>query len=373
MLYVDIPSRADLMDLATHRGAMCVSIFLPTTPVTLNTDADRIVLKNLAKDATEQLERAGADKRELLVVREELGDLIEDDEFWRFAANGLAVFVTPQNLRTFRVPSALEAGAHVSDRFHLKPLMRAATFCNSGYVLALSEGSVRLIEVCHELPATEVKVEGMPKDVASAAGQSSSAGREHRGRLVGTEGQNVRIRQYVRKVDAALRGLLTGCELPLVLASLDRMASMYHSVNSYPHLATKRIDMSPERISAADLAAAARPIFDELYREQLAGWRSMYAQRSSKGRTTTDVSQAAKGSTYGMVQSLLVDMNAQIHGTIDEESGALRLSEGASADTYGVVDEIARRTLMNGGEVLSVRAGDIPDKKPLAAIFRHAF
>jgi len=51
MLYVDIPSLADLKSLAAHREDICVSIYLPTTPVSKETAGDRIELKNLAKEA----------------------------------------------------------------------------------------------------------------------------------------------------------------------------------------------------------------------------------------------------------------------------------------------------------------------------------
>ena len=42
MLHVDIPSLADLKVLASHRGDICVSIYLRTTPVTQETAGDRI-------------------------------------------------------------------------------------------------------------------------------------------------------------------------------------------------------------------------------------------------------------------------------------------------------------------------------------------
>jgi hypothetical protein len=59
MLYVDIPSLADLKSLAAHRDDdICVSIYLPTTPVSQETVGDRIELKNLAKEALRQLEMA---------------------------------------------------------------------------------------------------------------------------------------------------------------------------------------------------------------------------------------------------------------------------------------------------------------------------
>ena len=157
MLYLDIPTSADLTDLAGARNDISVSIFLPTTPISIETDADRILLKNLAKEAIGQLEAAGADKRRVGALAEELDDLVDDDEFWRFQAHGLAIYATPDNLRSFRVPNALVPMVEVSDRFHLKPLLRSITFCNVGFVLALAEGGVRLVEVSADLPASEVK------------------------------------------------------------------------------------------------------------------------------------------------------------------------------------------------------------------------
>lgn len=371
MLYVDIPAAADLIDLARHRNDMSVSIYLPTTPVSIETDGDRIALKNLAKDAAGQLEAAGGDKRRIAELNEELDDLIEDDEFWRFQAHGLAIFATPENVRTFRLPTTLKPGTHVSDRWHLKPLLRSTTFGNTCYVLALADGGVRLIEVSADLPAATVKVPDMPADAASAVGKPSISGRSHYGRSVGSEGKKVRLRQYARKVDGALRGLLTGSDVPLVLAAVESLGAIYRSVNTYPHLAPKGIEGSPERLSDAELAAAARPILDELHAAQVTEWKSLFAQRGPAGRTTTDVAQAARAATFGAVQSLLVDMDQTVDGTLDETDGKVKFAEGPSANSYGVVDEIARRVLLSGGQVLSVRKDDVPEGKPLAAILRY--
>lgn len=55
MLYVDIPTSADILTLTSHQGEACVSIYLRTTPVTQETRGGRIELKNLAKQAAHQL------------------------------------------------------------------------------------------------------------------------------------------------------------------------------------------------------------------------------------------------------------------------------------------------------------------------------
>jgi len=162
MLHVDIPTRADIERLIAVRSPACVSIYVPTTPVTPHGEKSRIELKNQCVAAVGQLRDKGVDKRLILEVEESIGDLIEDDEFWRFQANSLAVLATPERTITFRLPTRVGPALEVSDRLHIKPLLRAVAVPQTAYVLALALGSVRLVEVSAELPAQTVKVEGMP-------------------------------------------------------------------------------------------------------------------------------------------------------------------------------------------------------------------
>jgi len=237
MLHVDIPTRADIEWLAESRHPAGLSIYLPTTPVTQDTDHDRIVLKNLARDGAEELRARGAERKAVEAIEEALDDIVDDDGFWAYQANSLAVFATDMHAATFRLPNRLEQGVHTSDRFFLKPLLRSVTVPQAAFVLALAQGSVRLVEVSADMPAFEVAVEDMPKDAASAAGKASITDRSHSGRIHGSEGQKVRMRQYARQVDQALRGLLAGRETPLVLAAAEPLDAIFRSVNTYPFLA----------------------------------------------------------------------------------------------------------------------------------------
>src|SRR5882757_7628418 len=329
MLYVDIPSLADLKSLAAHRDDICVSIYLPTTPVSQETVSDRIELKNLAKVASRQLETANADKRRVSALMEHLYDLVDDDEFWRFQARSLAVLATPDNARTFRVPNALVKIVEISDRFHLKPLLRAIAFPNTCFVLALAEGAVRVIQVSADLPPAVVRVDGVPKDAASAVGRSSVNDRSPSGRIQGSEGQKVLLRQYARKVDHELRGLLTGSDIPLVLAASAPLAPIYRSVNTYAHLATAGIDGSPVHSTDAQLADRSRALLDGLNRDEIAHWKKVFAVRENEGRATTDIADAARAATYGAVEMLLVDIDEVIPGTIDETDGTVTFAKSA--------------------------------------------
>jgi hypothetical protein len=371
MLYVDIPSPDDLAVLASTRAANCVSIYLPTTPVTRKTTGDRIELKNFAKEAATRLEESGASRRDIVSLSEQLADLVEDADFWRFQARSLAIFATPDNAKTFRVPNALEPVLVVSDRFHLKPLLRAVTFPNVAYVLALAEGSVRLVQVFADLPAVAVKVHGMPKSASSAAGRATINDRSPRGRLHGSEGQKVLLRQFARKVDRALRELLSGGNIPLILAATQPLASIYRSVNTYPHLAEATIEVSPGQLTDSQLETRARIVLDGLYRDELAALGTLFANRENQGRATTDVAQAARAATFGAVAILLIDIDEITPGTVDDNDGMVTFSNRPDDAGYGVVDEIASRVMRSGGRVLGVRKEDIPGGKSLAAILRH--
>ena len=372
MLYVDIPHRSEIEQLIAYRGPACLSIYLPTTPVTQDAQADRIALKNLAKTGLDQLRAAEVDKRELWPIEEEIDDLVEDDEFWRFQARSLALFATPERIVTFRLPNALTAMVEASDRFHLKPLLRSVTWPQTAYVLALSQNAVRVVEVSGDLPAATVKVDGMPTDAASAVGKASILGRSPSGRLQGSEGQKVRLRQYARQVDHALRGLIHGRETPLILAAHPPLESIYRSVNTYPHLVAQSIGGNAETTSDADLAAAARKILDALHRAELESLHALFDARSKAGRATNDIAQAARAATFGAIDTLLVDIDEVIPGTVGED-GSVTLKDGPCAESYGVVDEIAGRAFASGARVLGVRRADIPGGASLAAILRYAF
>lgn len=368
MLHVDIPTRTDIEALIRSRGPARVSLYLPTTPITHDAQADRIALKNLAKEAIDQL--ADHDKREVRRIEEALHDLVDDDPFWEVQANSLAVFATADRLQTFRLPSHLQPMVEVSDQFLIKPLLRSVTTPQAAFVLALAQNSARLVEVTADLPARVVKVDGMPTDAASAAGKASLKDRAPSGRIQGSEGLKVRLVQYARRVDHALRDLLGGRETPLILAAAEPLLSIYPSIATYPHLAAAAITTNPEAMSDADLAAAARGVLDGLFRAELEEVRGLFDQRSDQWRTTTDIAQAARAATAGAVKKLLVDIDQSLPGTIDEQ-GAVTFADAPGPKSHDLVDEIAARAILSGARVLAVRRDDIPGNTGLAAILRY--
>jgi Bacterial archaeo-eukaryotic release factor family 11 len=369
-VHTDIPTQADLEQLLSVRDAACVSIYLPTTPEERG-ERDRLEFKRLATEALEQLDDAPLDRDAGSGLRDALDELAEDREFWVRQAHSLAVFATPAGARTFQVANRLSPIAEVSDRFHVKPLLRSATFPQAAFVLALSQNAVRLVEVSPDAPPEEVRVPGMPSDAASAVGKASIADRSPDRRVQGSEGQKIRLAQYARRVQDALRPALNGLDLPLIVAATEPLASIFQSVSTYPHLAGAVIAGNPDTKTDAELAEASRQVLDELYAGELRELRDRYQQRVPQGRASDDLAAIARAATFGAVDTAFVDIDESVPGFVGDEDGALTLDDSDDAANYGVVDEIARRVLLARGRVLAVRGDDIPGGGPAAAILRY--
>jgi hypothetical protein len=370
MLHVDIPTRDDLHGLLTERGAEAVSIYLATTPVSSEIEASRIEFKNLTSEAVGRLQASGSDGNAVRTIEERLSELLEDISFWNLQANSLAIFATATSTLTFRLPSRIGSSVHVAERFHVKPLLRVTTFPHAAFLLALAQNSVRLIEVSPDLPAWPVHVDDLPTDAASAVGKASLGDRSPSGRLQGAEGRKHHLASYARQVDAAIRPVLTGSGLPLILAATAPLDAIFRGVCTYPMLVEQGVPGNPEGETEAQLATAARPVLDDLYAAELAAVRARFDERRATGRASTDIADIARAATFGAVDTLIVDIERAMPGSVDEESGAVTFDTGSTS--YGIIDEVARRVILNGGRVLAVRAEDVPEGAAAAALLRYA-
>ena len=391
MLHIDIPSLEEFKALAQVKGETCVSLFLPTSPLGSGAKVNRTAFKDLAKEALSQLKEAGIGKAGIAAFEHQFDRLagaerdVQDkvrkqrcakpdpiESFWHYQASGLAVLVTSGATRTFRLPNSPKPLAEVADRFHLTPLIRAMTSPHDVYVLALAKESVRLVHAFASFPPERLQVPALPENAQEATRRPSVHVRAPRGNLQNLEGEKVLLQQYVRKAEQAVHGVLAGRNTPLVLAAAEPLASMFRSVNTYPGLADEMIEGNQDQTTDAELEDAAIPILDRLYSRDLAAVIARYNELKPR-LATTDVSYAAHAATAGAIDQLLVDLDAVVPGLVSDVDGSVTYAASDDAETYSVVDEVARRALCSGARVMGARKEELPDRAPLTAILRYAF
>ena len=393
MLHIDIPTLEEFKALAQIKGEVCISVYLPISPLVENIRANGIAFRDLAREALAQVRETGVDKRKIVDFEERFDHLaglerdVQDEDkirklqrakpdpfetFWHYQAHGLAVLSTPGLMRMFRLPDAPKPLAEVADRLHLTPLIRAMTSPHDIFVLALAEESVRLIHAFANFPPVRLQIPDLPRNAEEATRRPSFHVRAPRRRLQNLEGEKVLLQKYVRKVEQAVHDVFAGPNTPLVLAAEEPLASMFRSLNTYPRLADEIIEGNPDQVTDAELEDAAIPILDRLYSREVKAVIALYDQLKPR-RATTDVSYAAHAATAGAVEQLLVDLDAVVPGLVSDLDGSVIYSASDDAETYSVVDEVARRALYTGARVLGARREELPDRAPLTAILRYDF
>jgi len=372
MRNIDLPTRDELIRIAGIREPGSVTIYVPTSAELNESDQARIEVKSRLREAVAQLEAASTDAAVVDSITNAVDELLTDGDFWHRQSHSLAIFVNRSTLSTFRVGDNLVGLTGVSDRFLITPLLRAATFGHSAFVLALSQNAVRLIDISPALVASEVLVPGLPRDLKSTVALDLTNDRDTLAHLRMSEDPKVRMKEFSQAIDRALRPVLAQSDRPVVLAADEPLASIFRSVSSSPRLVEPAIGGNPEERSADELAAMAAPILDVVHTKELATQVTRFEEASSPDLTDSTLEGVAVAATSKAIDTLFVDIDQHIPGYVDELSGVITRSETEDAFDYDVVDEIVRRALLSDARVIAVRAGEVPGAGPVAAILRFA-
>lgn len=380
-----IISKDDLRKLMQMEDPCCISIFMPTHPVTTEIEQDQIRYKNLIRQAETRInntELPGRSKADMLAKGRQL---LEEISFWRYAADGLAVFWSSGQFQPYRLPLKFEELLVTAPRFHIKPLLPLFNSDGRFYVLALSQKEVRLLQ-CTRFSAMALdlpEVSGGLQEVlnyddtgkeiqfhtgTAAGGQRRSA--MFHGQGVGVDDTKDEILKYFRKVDAAVRKIVKDETAPLVLAGVDYLLPLYRSAGDYANLAEAGIPGNPEGLSAQNLHAKAWEIVQSYFSKKQNDASARLRQYVGTGLASGDLREIVPAAIQGRVDTLFVAAGQQVWGILNPAGDRVALQEKAAAGSEDLLNRIAVETLMQGGQVYAVEPAQAPLEGPAAALFR---
>jgi len=380
-------SRDELKTLVRKQKGPCISIFMPTHRAGAETQQNPIRLRNLLRKAEDRLIASGLRTQEAEALLAPAQEIFGNGLFWRSQKNGLAMFLSSDVFRCYRLPLDFKELLVVTDRFHIKPLLPMLSSDERFYVLALSQNQIRLLQGTRQ-NISEVDMEGVPKSLAEAL-QSDVFGkqlRSHTGASVGGgdrsamfHGQGTgtevpkkdNILRYFHQIDKGLYELLRDKQEPLVLAGVDYLFPIYREANSYPHLLDEGVTGNPEGLSAEKLHSQARAIVQPYFQKAQEDAVALYKQSAGTGLTSSDIKEVAQAAYHGKVGSLFVAVGFQQWGIFDPDSNEVHLHEETKPGDEDLLDFAAIQTFLNGGIVYAVGPEKVPDNAPMAALFRY--
>jgi len=384
---MDVLAREQLASLVRQRpGWPRISIFMPTYSSGPQTQQNPIRLKNLLQRAEESLVTQGVrgpDAHELL---KPATDLFEDGLFWREQGDGLAVFLAQGAFQRYRLPLPLEEQVVLSDRFHVKPLLPLFSGDGRFYVLALSQGEVRLL-LGTRLTVSEVQVEGMPKDIHVALrfdehereggsyGGDQARGGERTAVFYGIGARKdvtkINILRYFQQIDRSLHSVLRDERVPLVVAGVDFLLPIYKEANTYDHLLAEGVPGNPETLNDKDLQQQAWRVVEPYFRHEQEEALSRYFELVGTGRASSDPRDVVLSAQQGRVDTLLTTMGVETWGSFDPDTTAVELHAERQPGDEDLADLATVQSILNRGSVYTLPREQMPGGAPLAAIFRY--
>jgi len=359
----------DILEPLMHRQmGICVSVYMPTLRKGTEIQQNQIRYKNLLKKIEENLISSDLRPSEAENLMTPAQELLGDVPFWRNQKDGLALFISEELFRYYRLPRKFKELTVITDRFHLKPLIPMISSNVEFYILAISQNKVRFFE-CSRYQSKELTLKGIPENISEALNLDDFE--KHSQLHTGSEDTKTNILQYFKHVDRGLREYLKGKKSALVFAGVDYLYPIYSEANTYPYLSERGVSGNPEGLSADELHKLAWPIVEPIFEKKKADTVAQYSQNAGTGLASDNIEEIVRSSYHGRVGILFVPVGIQQWGTFNPDTDEVLVSKSAKMGHKDLLDFAAIETLLNGGTVYAVEPKEVPHGSTVAAIFRY--
>jgi hypothetical protein len=388
---MDILTRAELEQLMRKEQQGCVSIYLPTHRTGTDAQQDPIRLKNLLSKAEKDLSDRGVGRRDVQEMLEPASVLLQDSDFWQHQSDGLAIFLSSNRVRRYRLPLNFEELVVVSDHFHIKPLLPLFTGDGQFYILALSQNEVRLLlgtrysvsqidigqvggSLAEAIPSANHQMSLQLHSSGSIGGMSGRSSATFHGQGGGSdESDKNELLRYFRLVSDGLTEFLQGDRVPLVLAGVEYLLPIYKEANTYPNLIDTVITGNPDLLSADELHKSAwdilSPRFQVAHEEAIAHYRQLAGQASE--RVTDTLEKIVLAASDGRIETLFIAAGVQQWGIFNPDTNEINLHDQMESGDEPLLDLAAVQTYLKGGTVYTVEPDKVPGGTSAAAVLRY--
>ena len=380
-----ILTKNTIEELMQKQKGWCLSIYMPAHSTAAETQQDKIRFKNMIREAENRLQENGLRSREAGEFLEPLKKLLGNEPFWQHQRNGLAVFMSDDIGRYFRLPEDFQELLVISRRFHLKPLLSFLSNDGRFYILAVSQNKTKLFLGTH-YTISEIDEGNIPGNLAEALRyddserqlqfhtQTSGGGKRaamFHGQGVGTDDGKNNLMRYFRQIDKGLHSMLKEERAPLVLASVAYLFPIYREQNTYPYFVNEGIKGNPDELPPEELHKQAwdivRPVFLKAMEEALDKYKLLEHTEQASDNMRVIIPAAY----HGRVDVLFVAVGLQEWGSFDQSKNSIDLHDEPEGDNEDLLDFAAVQTVLNGGTVYALSPDNMPDNRKLLAIFRY--
>ncbi len=186
-----------------------VTLTLPTHRISPDYKQDALNLKNLIKQAEQELQDK-VDKKALSAVVDQLKAVQEQIDH-SHNLQGLVVYAGKECCSVVKLPVTLQPEVIIGRYYDIRPLLRARQQANNYYIITISREKIRLIEAANEQVILEFKDENFPFENTEYYTDSPI-------KLAQDDFTDRLIQEFFNQADKRFKYYLNENPLPVVLA-----------------------------------------------------------------------------------------------------------------------------------------------------------
>ena len=406
-------NKDNLQKLSDFQSSYCISIYIPThrKGMEVNNGVDASLLKSHYHDLKKQLkEDKGLSDQEANNLLSPIGELIDDNNFWRQQTEGLAIFLGDNFFEYYQLNYPVDEYSSLSTGFYLMPLVSVFNDDDRYFILSLSLNGVRLLEATRynvrEIEGGTFMKKGIeevykeydfekgimnqsssqgggypgPGSVPKGGGgpnpTGNKGGANFHGHGAGTTDKNENDQltvEYLHNVEDELKEHIPNDRVPVILAGVDSLHTAFKdSVKSF-NVYEKGISGNYERESAEDLHKMSVELIDGYLASNRNEQKENYRALAGTGKASYNIDDIAPAAVDGRIDTLFVVKGSHKWGVINRSDNTVNLRNEKDTGAQDLVSKAAVETVLNGGHTYFVEKDHLPeqvDEAELAAVFR---
>lgn len=384
---MEVMSLKKFDELAALKEDRCISIYIPTHRAGAEVEGDRIRFKDEVKVVKKELtETYGMREDEVEELLSPARKLIDDELFWHYNGDGLAVFLSREHQKAFRLPLSFETYHSISDRFYLHPIFPFFNGDGRFYIIGVSEKMVKLWEASR-FKIREVPLgEGFPQRIEDVVGydfeektlqersfKGQGSGSVMHGHGEGRDEEKNELERFFRAVDRGLSEMLHDEHVPLVFAGVEHYYGQYRKLAHYRQLVdTGFIKGNPEQMGLEQLHEKGWELVHERFDKDRDHFIKQYQDSMGNDKAVSDNAEVVKAAADGRVEALFIQEGVHLPGSYSEEERKVNFSEANAPDKLDLVEKAAMDTYEKDGRVFILPADRMPEPSTqLDALLRY--
>ncbi len=387
---MDILTRKKFEELINVESEFCVSIYIPTYRMGVDIKQNPIRFKQQIREAEDKLFSIGLDKAEVGKILRPASNLVDETIFWQNQTEGLALFMTEEEMNYYHLPFEVKEQVVISNKFYTKPLLPLFTTDGQFYILALSKNEVRLFRSTRQT-VKEIVMEDAPKSVedmkvdddprtklqirtANPVSNSSLVyNTASQGQAVENDFNKNQLARYFRAIDESVKKLHGGQEIPLILAGVEYLIPIYKEISGYPNILDEYIKGNPEILYGDDLQKMAWEIIEPKFLKIQELAEAKYSQFSGQGNglSSKSLKKILPQAYNGQIETLFIANGVEQWGKFNPDINKINFHDEQKIDNEDLMDRAATLTISRGGAVYLVDSDKVPDGGNVAAVLRY--